>query len=425
MKSVFKYTIPLLTALAALSCSKDPDVTIYEQLEFSQCIAPINVDFTVKYVDITVECEKTFPDAEKFELQVYSEPFPADGDADDSYLIRKDFIMPDEFPYTFTAPKETTCYLRLRAINETAGKKPSRWVSGYVMTDVDPDLTCAKPSDATTIVNFMNVTFSWVPAKNVKLYELEVYNNPLPALGEPDQSDMVAKFVKAPVEIPFSAQFSNIKKYYFRVRGTNEEDHLDPSGWVKSSFLTQAYTYPSDKNTFDYGYTHNRPRTSTITTEAFSAAGWTVGNKVPAETEYTVDGVTYGPDVLFEDGDRVNFAQCNKWDKNYANNFPLNRYVCIKVNKPGSISFIVRLSGSTAPNLIVGVKTKKLGVTQFKYVYNQKVTITDTIKEKNEENRVTVAIGDDELMGIDEPASIYVFSTITKMSIYPLTWTPD
>ena len=94
MKSVFKYTIPLLTALAALSCSKDPDVTIYEQLEFSQCIAPINVDFTVKYVDITVECEKTFPDAEKFELQVYSEPFPADGDSDDEYLIRKDFIMP-------------------------------------------------------------------------------------------------------------------------------------------------------------------------------------------------------------------------------------------------------------------------------------------------------------------------------------------
>ena len=415
----------LLAGLTVLSCSKDPDVVIHDKIDFDQCLTPVGVDFDVEYIQITVDCDKIFPDAEKMELEVFSEPFPPDGEANEEYLIRRDFIEPKDFPYTFTGPDETTCYMRLRATNETAGKKPSRWVSGYVKTDVDPDLTCGKPADAKTIVNFSQVTFSWTPAANVKQYEIEIYKEPLPAIGEPDPSNLVRSLVKLASEIPFIEEFG-VRKYYYRVRGTNEEDGLKASGWVKGSFTTTAYDWPTDRDAFDYGRSHSSPRTSTITVEAFSALNWNAGDEVPAGSEITVDGITYGPGVKFEaDGDRISFAQCNSWDKNYTNNFPLVRYVCFKVNKPGSLSFIPRLGGSTKPEIIVGVKTKKTGQVIFKYVYREKPADSTTLKEKDEANRITVPITREDILGIDEAATIYVCCTTTRLHMYPITWTPD
>ena len=426
MKSYIRYAVLVLAWLGILSCTKEPDVRIYDQIEFDQCIAPVNVRFSVKFVDITVNCDKKFPDAEKFELEVYSEPLPAENETNEAALIGRYYFLPDEFPYTFSGPDETPCYMRLRAINESAGKKPSRWTSGYVMTDVDPEHTCARPSDAKAAVNFTTVTFSWTQAANVKQYEIEIYKEPLPTSGEPDQKNLYCpKIVKSVTEIPFIMEFP-IRKFYFRVRGINEEDGLKPSSWVRSSFQTSEYTWPVDKDAFDYGYTPTRPRTCVITPEAFAAVGWTPGNKVPADTEYTVDGITYGQDVQFEsDGERVSFAACNKWDKtSYARNFPLNRYVCFNVNKPGTVSFIVRLFGTTSPKLYVGLKAKKTGAMTFEYISEDNITITPTIKDKDEANRVTIEIPRDKLMGIDEAASIYIFGGIAKISIYPITWTP-
>ena len=426
MKSFVRYAILMIACLGALSCSKDPDVVIYDELSFDQCLAPVNVRFKVAFVNITVDCEKKFPDAEKYELEVYSEPLPGEDETNEAALIGRYFFLPDEFPYTITGPDETACYMRLRAINETAGKKPSRWTSGYAMTDVDPELTCARPSDAKATVTYTSVTFSWTQAANVKAYEIEIYKDPLPTSGDPDPSNLYCpKIVKPVTEIPFVMEFP-IRKFYFRVRGINNEDGLKPSSWVRSSFQTSAYTWPVNKDAFDYGYTPSRPRTSVITPEAFAAVGWTPGAKIPADMEYTVDGITYGTDVQFEsDGERVSFAACNKWDKTgYARNFPLNRYLYFNVNKPGSVSFIVRLFGSTSPKLYVGLKAKKLGATTFEYISEENITITPTIKEKDEANRVTIEIPRDKMMGIDDAASIYIFGGIAKISIYPITWTP-
>lgn len=425
-----------------LACSKDPKVNIYDQLEFDQCICPVNVRYKVEYVTITVSCDKTFPDSEKYELEVYSAPLPPEDGTNEEALIGRYFFLPDEFPYSITGPDETPCYLRLRALNETAGRKPSRWTSGYVVTDVDPEKTCARPSDAKAVANYTSVTFSWTPAANVKEYELEIYKEPLPTSGEPFASNLYCpKIVKAATEIPFIMEFP-IRQFFYRVRATNEEDGLRASSWVKGSFTTSEYAWPTDNDAFDYGYSHTNPRTATISEEAFAHAFdgstelvWAPGASVPAPVtvdnvttypEYTVDGVTYGSDVKFEsDADRVTFANCNKWNKtDYSENFPLNRYVCFKVNKPGSVSFIVRLLGSTAPKLFVGIKTKKTGAVQFENIYKADIVITPTINEKNEENRVTIDIPRDKLMGIDEAATVYIYGGVVKMSIYPITWTP-
>lgn len=426
MKTYIKYALLMLTSLWVLSCSKDPDVHIYDQIEFEQCIAPVNVLFKVKFVSVTVSCDKVFPDTEKFELEVYSEPLPADDATNESALINRYYFLPDELPYTFTGPDETPCYMRLRALGESAGKKPSRWTSGYVMTDVDPEKTCARPSDATASVNYTSVTFSWTQATNVKQYEIEIYKEPMPTSGEPFPANLYCpKIVLAPTEIPFVMEFP-IRKFYYRVRGINEEDGLHPSSWVRGSFQTSKYNWPTNNNTFDYGYSPTSPRTSVISPEAFAAAGWAPGSKVPAETEYTIDGITYGPDVQFEtDGERVSFAACNTWDKmSYARNFPLNRYLRFDVNQPGSLSFIVRLSGSTSPKLYVALKATKLGATTFEYISENNITVTPTSKEKDEANRVTIEIPRDKMMGIDDAATIYVFGGIAKLNLYPLTWTP-
>ena len=424
MKPYIKNALLTLTFLCILSCSKDPDVHIYNEIEFEQCIAPVNVRFSVKNVEITVSCDKSFPDAEKFEIEIYSEPVPGNDEVNDEFLIQK-YVFED-FPFTFTGPDETPCYMRLRATNETEGKKPSRWTNGYVMTGVDPDHTCVRPADATAAVSYTSVTFSWTQATNVKQYEIEIYKEPLPSNGEPFATNLYCpKIVKDVKEIPFVMEFP-IRKFYYRVRGINEEDGLKPSSWVKGSFTTSAYQWPANKNAFDYGYTPTSPRTSVISTEAFAAAGWAPGDKVPAETEYTVDGITYGPDVQFEaDGERISFAACNKWDKtNYARNFPLNRYLHFDVNKPGSVSFIVRLAGSTSPKLFVALKATKLGATTFEYISEDNITVTETSKEKNEANRVTIEIPRNKMMGIDDAATVYIFGGIAKISLYPITWTP-
>ena len=421
MRSFIKYATLLLAGLLALSCSKDPKVTIYDDLEFDRCLAPINVRFKVEFVDVTVTCEKSFPDAEKYELEVYSEPVPAEDEVNDEFLIRRDVF--DEFPYTFTGPDETPCYMRMRAINESAGKKPSHWTVGYVMTDVDPDHTCARPFDAKAVATYTSVKFSWTQATNVKQYEIEIYKEPLPTSGEPFAGNLYCpKIVKDVTEIPFTMEFP-IRKFYFRVRGINEEDGLRPSSWVRSSFQTSDYAWPANHDAFDYGYSPTRPRTSTISKEAFATVNWEPGAKVPAGSEYTVDGITYGPDVQFEsDGDRITLSACNSWNKvDYARNFPLNRYLRFMVNKPGTVSIPVRLLGSTAPKIFVGLKTTKVGVTQFAYLYEQAVNMEEVV-----DSRITidVDVSRADLMGIDDAADIYIFGGIVKMSLYPITWTP-
>jgi hypothetical protein len=102
----------------------------------------------------------------------------------------------------------------------------------------------------------------------------------------------------------------------------------------------------------------------------------------------------------------------------------LNRYIYFNVNGPGSLSFMVRLSGSTSPKLYVGVLAKKLGATTFEYISEDNIAVTETSKEKNEANRVTIEIPRDKMMGIDDAATVYIFGGIAKISLYPITWTP-
>ena len=70
----------------------------------------------------------------------------------------------------------------------------------------------------------------------------------------------------------------------------------------------------------------------------------------------------------------------------------------------------------------MGLLTKKKGVVDFRYVYQE--TLTSGSTSKNEENRLTIAITEDDLFGIDEPATLYLFCNVVDINVYPIKWIP-
>ena len=122
--------------------------------------------------------------------------------------------------------------------------------------------------------------------------------------------------------------------------------------------------------------------------------------------------------------DRFYMGRCKSFDKDsYAVEFPLEKYVSISINKPGSLSFIPRLAKtSPMPEIVLGLLTKKKGVVDFRYVYQE--TLTSGSTSKNEENRLTIAITEDDLFGIDEPATLYLFCNVVDINVYPIKWIP-
>ena len=141
------------------------------------------------------------------------------------------------------------------------------------------------------------------------------------------------------------------------------------------------------------------------------------------ESPITYKKVTFGKGAMFQ-GDRFYMERCKNFDSDsYAAPFPLESYISIKVNKPGVFSFIPRLNSlTTLPEVVLGVLTKKNGVIDFKYIYQQ--PITDGSTTKDESKRLNITVSEDDLFGIDEPATLYLFWNVTKMMAYPISWTP-
>ncbi|MBO4476394.1 MAG: hypothetical protein J5737_06715 [Bacteroidales bacterium] len=431
MKSYIKYLVSALAlSLCLLSCSKDPDVPIYSELDFHQCLRPISFKCTVNYVDVTVNLH-TFPDAEAYEIEVYTSDLLSLAEGEEPYaddLIHKALVKSEDIPYTFTGPDETNCYIRCRAVNETKKRLPSEWVMGHVKTDVDPLTTCATPGDFKVKTNYNWITCTLTTMPNVKEYVIEVGTEQLPAGGEANPDILISSVALQPTDFPFTIKGIPAGTYYYRIQGRNAEEGLKPSKWVRGSFTTKDYYWMDTEGTYDYGlavggYKETKYDKATITAELnalFGKKGVTEGNT------YTWDYITYGPLCSYSD-DKFAVNRCKNWDKtSYAKDFPLESYLMLEVTRPGTMSFIPRATANTEdkmPEIVVGVLATRDGSTTFTYVYQEKLKVSPTINVKNEENRLTIEIPDDALYGITEPAKLYLFTNLQSLIIYPIKWT--
>ena len=431
MKTLFKYIVSALAAgLCLLSCSKDPDVVIQTSLEFHKCLKPINFKCTVDCVTITVNLH-TFPDAENYELEVYTTnilALPEGEEPDPEYLAYTALVKPEEFPYTFKGPEDIDCYIRTRAVNETKKREPSTWVNGHVKTDVDPETTCATPSDFKITPNYNWITANLSFAANVEQYVIEVYSEAVPSSGTPDPEKLIDSMTLGRDDFPFLAKGIPAGTYYYRIQGRNETAGLKPSKWVRGNFTTKDYIWKENESAFDYNLSVGSARETVFTkatiTEQLNAQFGKKG--VTAGNTYTWDNITYGPLTSYYD-DKWSINRCKTWDKTtYAMDFPMESYEMMEVTRPGTFSFIPRATGNTEdklPEIVLAMLTQKDGKVNFTYVHQAKPVLTATINTKNEENRITIAITEENLYGIDVPAKLYLFCNVQSLTIYPIKWT--
>ena len=426
MKRFVKYILSVLAlGLCLLSCSKDPEVPIHSELDFLQCLRPIQFKCSVQYVDVTVDF-KAFPDAEAYEMEVYSSDFlvlPEGEEPSEEDLVHKALLTEEMLPYTFKAPEEITCYIRVRGVNETEGREPSAWVTGDVKTDVDPLTRCATPTGVKVTANYNWVTCSLTPMSNVKEYSIELYSKAIPATGDPDPADLIDRIVKPSGDFPFTMKDIPAGTYYYRIQGLNEEAGLKPSKWVKGSFTTADYTWLNVEGTFDYNLASGGKRVTIFNQTEIIAL--LPSKKVESGT-FTWDGVTYGPTCSYSN-DKWAFNRCKQWDKTtYANDFPLEAYEMIQVTQPGTLSFIPRASSldeAKMPEVVLAALTTKGDIVSFDYIYQQKLATSETINVKNEENRLYIEVTEEALYGITEPASLYLFMNLNQVIVYPLSYT--
>lgn len=426
MKRFVKYILSVLAlGLCLLSCSKDPEVPIHSELDFLQCLRPIQFKCSVQYVDVTVDF-KAFPDAEAYEMEVYSSDFlvlPEGEEPSEEDLVHKALLTEEMLPYTFKAPEEITCYIRVRGVNETEGREPSAWVTGDVKTDVDPLTRCATPTGVKVTANYNWVTCSLTPMSNVKEYSIELYSKAIPATGDPDPADLIDRIVKPSGDFPFTMKDIPAGTYYYRIQGLNEEAGLKPSKWVKGSFTTADYTWLNVEGTFDYNLASGGKRETKFIKNDIIAL--LPSKKVESGT-FTWDGVTYGPTCSYSN-DKWAFNRCKQWDKTtYANDFPLEAYEMIQVTQPGTLSFIPRATSkdeAKMPEVVLAALTTKGDIVSFDYIYQQKLATSETIATKNEENRLYIEVTEEALYGITEPASLYLFMNLNQVIVYPLSYT--
>ena len=426
--------ITLVVGLFALACSPDPDVTIYDDLGFPKCLTPISFSTDVKYTTITVRFT-TFPDAEGYEFEVYTaeilpdeEPWPDD-------LIYKDTIRSEQVPYSFEAPDETYCYMRMRAFNNKENKKPSEWVYSNEKTDVDPNVTCPTPSDAKAKALSRKVSFTWTGQPTVKDYVLEVYNENVVARKDPDPQYLVATYTVPSSHImpyviwyPDDNDYDN-HQYWFRVRGTNEDRNLKPSRWVTGTYTTSHYYWQDDEDAFDHALWNGATRNSDFTHlgDQDGALYLDADDKVKAGG-VTVDGVNFGAGLLYDWNDYVFMNKCTQDNTTYTMTSPLDQFIKIGVNRPGTLSFIVRVKNNlqTMPEIRVALLTTIANTPTYTYLYNQRIVQTSTIYKKNEANRISIPVTYDDLYGSTGIPTLCIFSTLTTSSkdlyIYSIRW---
>ena len=187
-------------------------------------------------------------------------------------------------------------------------------------------------------------------------------------------------------------------------------------------------TWPNDEDAFDYGMSAGDSKVADM-------SGYTefVATDAYLTKPITLDKVTYcGSESKFRNKPcfTANRAKGTAFEKIDGLNFPTtgNQNFFFKINRPGIISYFPRMSDTSKnPRYIVAlVKVTESG-TSAKYIFDGlPQTKSNSESDRNkEECRITVNITAEDLQGITEAATVYVFHLDVGdvTSYYPLTWT--
>lgn len=139
----------------------------------------------------------------------------------------------------------------------------------------------------------------------------------------------------------------------------------------------------------------------------------------------TYDNVSYGSAMsLGSSGDKLVMQRAASASYKVAQS--AGRFISIKINKPGTLSFVPRLANTTTiPTLYVTLVTYKDGeVDQVKNVLEKKLDNWTTSGNYDvlKAYRVYASVTEQDLSGIKESATLYVYCTDQQIIIYPLKW---
>ena len=194
------------------------------------------------------------------------------------------------------------------------------------------------------------------------------------------------------------------------------------------------YQWPSDPEAFDYGIDNGKSRRAEYSQLDRTAAGITPG---AIGSPVKIGDIVYGGPGISYYGNRMTNNKVNQqWSEEYPNVVPSQCYVSFKINRPGTVSFFQSIASGLdrIPTFYMAVVTTKNGVKSAKVVDTVTPTEVTDVRPGNsymDEFRkyfVTMTVGEEELKGITEAATVYIYHRYTagntcSVHYYPLTWT--
>ena len=206
-----------------------------------------------------------------------------------------------------------------------------------------------------------------------------------------------------------------------------------------------VFEWPNDPAAFDYGLDNGKSRRAGYLTAAERDAVGIISNKKTTEPA-TLDDITYGTGAFFQ-GNRMAISKVNvEWSEDYPDVIPSQNYQSFKINRPGTVSFFQSLGSGIdrIPTYYMAVVTTINGVTSAKIVDSFRPEATGVIDGKQTSGRpntpyaddtfkdyiVTLAVSEDDLKGISEAATVYIYHRFTTgntcdVLYYPLGWTAN
>ena len=197
--------------------------------------------------------------------------------------------------------------------------------------------------------------------------------------------------------------------------------------------------WPNDPTAFDYELDLNESRRAEYPEADRVAAGITGQGALSGPV--LLDGVTYGGPGVSYYGNRMTIDQVKSthWSEEYPDIIPSQRYTSFKINRPGAVSFYQAIGSKDGdvlrvPTYYLAVETTVNGVTTARVV--DEVTPTELTEnrpgnsylEEHMKYHVTLTVSKDDLEGITEAATVYVYHSNPKVNTllvhyFPLTWT--
>ena len=201
----------------------------------------------------------------------------------------------------------------------------------------------------------------------------------------------------------------------------------------------QVDPWPNEPTAFDYGLQPGVARRASYDTEELADYGVasSPSDKRAVNQPVISNNVTYGGPGLSFYGNRMVCEKVNSWTTAYPNVIPDKRYISFKINRPGRIKFYGAPWGGTIPTFSLAVVKTVDGVTTAKVV--QTLTPTEVADASQTENRTdsninsdgwakywnTMTISEEDIAGIDEAATVYLYHSAAQVHYWPFYWTSD